>query len=132
MTGDADVLFAVTQFSVHIKQKIVKCCKQFSDIILFSLIISNFGEMIIIKKMYIYQYNHWRMLRICTVNREMQAPAKMYCSVYYVNAVVIVLYQVTTRKKIPYEKSVKNLLKITRLLMKSGTNLYSIKFYNIL
>ena len=38
----------------------------------------------------------------------------------------------TTRKKIPYEKLVKYLLKITRLLMKSGTNLYSTKFYNVL
>ena len=37
-----------------------------------------------------------------------------------------------TRKKIPYEKLVEYLLKITRVLMKSGTNLYSIKFYNIL
>ena len=31
-----------------------------------------------------------------------------------------------TRKKIPYEKLVEYLLKITRVLMKSGTNLYSI------
>ena len=36
------------------------------------------------------------------------------------------------RKKIPYEKLVEYLLKITRVLMKSGTNLYSIQFYNIL
>ena len=36
-----------------------------------------------------------------------------------------------TRKKIPYEKLVEYLLKITRVLMKSRTNLYSIKFYNI-
>ena len=37
-----------------------------------------------------------------------------------------------TQKKIPYKKLVEYLLKITRVLMKSGTNLYSIKFYNIL
>ena len=44
---------------------------------------------------------------------------------------ITIVYYAPTRKKIPYEKLVEYLLKIL-VLMKSGTNLYSIKFYNIL
>ena len=39
---------------------------------------------------------------------------------------------ITYTEKIPYEKLVQYLLKIAKVLMKSETNLYSIKFYNIL
>ena len=46
--------------------------------------------------------------------------------------IVTVEGRIVTRKKIPYEKLVEYLLKITRVLMKSGTNLNSIKFYNTL
>ena len=42
------------------------------------------------------------------------------------------LKKLTHGKKYLMKKLVKYLLKITRLLMKSGTNLYSIKLYNIL